>query len=315
MRKEAKVTQNVQVAGIQGYHQGGAWGGQSYAFAGFSKNYYFNSDRKIELDSDWHRVDGQPMQGYGVEIETECNGIVTSAVLAEVYRKIIFPCFKFGNDMFKMQEDGSLGGRTSAEVITQVMTKSRIRNDYAAYKTMYNVYFPAFKISADSAHTSCGMHVNVSLACFGKTKEAQDKAIRKLYYIVNKHFDFCKKLFYRAGSTHWCGQMDYSRARTMDLEYQPNDHGKCMNLSHYGAGRIEIRLVGGQKNFACFRNTMESVFHLVERVRSLSWTDCDNLVKIFEGCNQYVYDRLTICGLSAEQLNAIAATVKQEDLL
>ena len=197
------------------------------------------------------------------------------------------------------------------------MTKSRIRNDYNAYKVMFNTYFPAFGISADSAHTSCGMHVNISNAVFGKTVKAREDAIRKLYYIINKHYMLFKKAFYRAGDTEWCGPMYIpDDVKTMRLTGWSNDHHKCLNFSHYRVGRIEIRLVGGQKDFGCFRNTMETVFHVVEKVRTLKWEDCDDVVKIFSGCNQYVYDRLqSKCGLDSETLAAIYATVKHEDLI
>jgi len=311
MRKDAKQTNQVRLAGVQNYHSHSS--GTNYAYAGFHSNKYFTSDRFIPLDENFCRPDGQPLQGYGLEIETECNGINAQTVLAEVYDKIIFD--HFPADLFKMQNDGSLHGRTNAECITQVMTKAFIRNHYKDFKTMYNTYFPAFGISADSANTHCGMHVNISNAVFGKTEAAQEQAIRKLYYIVNKHFDICKKLFYRCGSTYYCDQMDYTEARTMDLTAFSTDHYVCINLGHYTEGRIELRIVGGQKSFACFRNTMESVFFLVERCRSISWADCDNLTAIFKGCNQYVFDRLTICGLDQTTLAAIHATVKAEDLL
>lgn len=311
-RREARENININLAGVQGYHRG-AGASMNYAFNGWRQNKYFTSDRFIPLDENFNRPDGRPLQAYGLEIETECNGIMNQTVLAEVYDKIIFS--HFPADLFKMQQDGSLGGRTSAECITQVMTKSFIRNNYPAFKAMYNTYFPSFNISADSENTHCGMHVNISNAVFGQTKEAQDEAIRKLYYIVNKHFNVCKNLFYRKGSTHYCAQMDYARAKTMSLEGRYSDHYCCFNLGHYSEGRIELRLVGGQKNYACFRNTMESVFFLVEKARKISWRDCDSLVKIFSGCNQYVYDRLTICGVNDSDLMAIHATVKRENLL
>ena len=313
MRKEAKQNKSVELVHVQGYHQGGSsYNPESYAFTGFKSNKYFTSDRFIPLDSNFNRPDGQPLQGFGLEIETECNGITVRDVLAEVYDKIIFS--HFPADLFKMQHDGSLNGRTSAECITQVMTKSFIRNNYRNFKLMYNTYFPAFRISADSANTACGMHVNISNAVFGKTVAAQEEAIRKLFYIINKHYNLCKKLLYRAGSTTYCAQMNYNNAKTMSLS--GGSHGTCMNLTHYHAGRIELRLVGGQKNYACFRNTMESVFFLCERVRSISWAGCDSIETIFKGCNQYVYDRLqSMCGLSAETLSAIHATVKPEELL
>ena len=311
MRKEAKQNNSITLARVQGYHEGHYHG--NYAYQGFQSNKYFTSDRYIPLDNDFNRPDGQPLQGFGLEIETECNGIVSDTVLAEVFDKIIFD--HFPADLFKMQHDGSLGGRTSAECITQVMTKSFIRNHYKDFKSMYDLYFPSFSIKADSASTRCGMHINISKACFGRTTEGQDKAIRKLYYIINKHFGFCCKLLYRMGSTGYCGQMNYSNAKTMDLSSFGSDHYVCFNLGHYNEGRIELRLVGGQKNYACFRNTMESVFFLVDRVRSLNWADCDDLVKVFAGCNQYVFSRLTLCGLSDTQLEEIKATVKEEELL
>lgn len=311
MRKEAKTTNNVTLAGVQGYHSTQTSG--HYAYQGFRANKYFTSDRFIPLDENFRRPDGLPLAGVGIEVETECNGIINETVLAEVFDKIIFD--KFPADLFKMQHDGSLGGRTSAECITQVMTPSFVRNHYKDFKTMYDTYFPAFNISADSARTSCGMHVNISVALFGKTEEQQATAIRKLYYIVNKHFELCKTLFYRKGSTHYCSQMPYRNAKTMNLDGFYPDHGVCFNLGHYRKGRVELRLVGGQKSFSCFRNTMESVFFLIKRVRTISWADCDSVEKIFRGCNQYVMSRLTLCGLSAETLDAIDATVKHEELL
>ena len=312
MRREARVEKRVELARVQAYHEGGR-GSEAYAFRGFSSNKYFTSDRFIPLDENFNRPDGQPLQGFGLEIETECSRITDTNVLAEVFDSIIFK--HFPADLFKMQHDGSLSGRSSAECITQVMTKSFIRNHYKDFKLMYNTYFPAFGIGCDSGN--CGMHVNVSNAVFGKTAAAQEEAIRKLYYIVNKHYGLCCHLFYRnPARTMYCRQMSYSDARTMNLANQYSNHGVCFNLGHYSTGRIELRIVGGQKNYGAFRNTMESVFFLCERVRSISWRDCDNIVAIFKGCNQYVFDRLkSRCELSAETLDAIRATVKREELL
>lgn len=61
------------------------------------------------------------------------------------------------------------------------------------------------------------------------------------------------------------------------------------------------------------------MFFLVDACKRLSWADCDDPVKVFSGCNQYVFDRLLTCcvgeGLTVEQCQAIAATVKREELL
>lgn len=315
MRKEAKTSRTTTIANVQGYHQGGYNG--NYAYQGFRANKYFTSDRFIALDANFNRPDGKPLKGYGLEIETTCRGIHNETVYAEVLDKIIFSAFP--SDLFKMQRDGSLGGDTSAECITQVMSREFVRNQYSAFKLMYDHYFPAFGVACDS---SCGMHCNISLACFGAKPETQAEAVRKLYYIVNKHYDLmCEMVNRDHHRTGYCQRMNYTKtyAQTLDLENQMCSHGVCFNLGHYDEGRIELRLVGGQKNYACFRNTMETVFFLVDAVKRLSWADLDDITKIFKGCNQYVADRLsrarTAGYCTTAQLDAVMATVKREELL
>jgi hypothetical protein len=167
------------------------------------------------------------------------------------------------------------------------------------------------------------MHVNISRGYFGRTDKAQTEAVRKLYYIVNHHYDLCCALFHRDSSrTGYCSRMraDLDYCKTLDLGSHFSNHGVSFNLGHWNSGRVEIRLVGGQKNYACFRNTMESVFHLCDAVKTLSWAECDDLTKVFSGCNQYVYDRLksycrTAGTITDDQLAAIHPTVQRADLL
>lgn len=316
MRKDAKTAKVATISRVEGYHAGAY--GEEYAFAGFQSNKYFTSDRFIPLNATFTRTDGKPLKGFGLEIETECSGIHNTQVLAEVLNKIIFT--HFPADLFKLQRDGSLRGDSSAECITQIMTKEFIRNNYAAFKLMYNTYFPAFHITCGD---NCGMHVNISRGYFGRTDKAQTEAVRKLYYIVNRHFNFCCALFHRnPNRTNYCARMRYDLdyCKGLDLANQGCSHGISFNLGHWNSGRIEIRLVGGQKDYPCFRNTMESVFHLCDAVKTLSWADCDDLSKIFAGCNQYVYDRLkSYCRqagtITDDQLAAIRPTVKRAELI
>lgn len=316
MRKETKQAKAATINSISGYH-GGIWT-EDYAFAGFKANKYFTSDRFIPLDAVFTRPDGKPLKGFGLEIECECSGIGNATVLAEVLHKVIFS--HFPADLFKLQRDGSLGGDSSAECITQVMTKEFIRNNYAAFKLMYDTYFPAFGISCGR---NCGMHVNLSNALFGTNEKTQTEAVRKLYYIVNRHYDFCAALLHRDRSaTGYCRRMsaDKETVRRMDFADVDGGHGVCFNLDHWRTGRVELRLVGGQKNFPCFRNTMESVFFLIDAVKRISWNDCDDLTAIFSGCNQYVFDRIkSFCynagTITSAQVEAIRLTVKREDLL
>lgn len=327
MRKEARKNRIVEKSEVQAYHQRTERQlegltveerQQAYAYIGFEQNYYFKSDRPVALDRMFRLADGSPLKGYGLEIEIECSGINGDSRLANVLEKIIFPIFP--KCLFKLQSDGSLGrGFTSScECITQVMTKSFIRNQYRNFKAMYNDYFDMFGICCDSGH--CGMHVNISNACFGSSEQKQEEAVRKLYYIVNRHFDLCCALFNRdRNNTGYCGRMPITHAKDMNIHGIGTDHYVCFNWGHYDAGRIELRLVGGQKNFGCFRNTMESVFYLVDAVKRLSWNQLDDIVTVFSGCNQYVFDRLkTKCKdagtISSDMLDRIERTTVTEEL-
>lgn len=317
MRKSSKTTTSATLNHVDRYHSNGRGGyahGEEYAFMGFKSNKYFTSDRFIPLTDDYKRLDGKPMRGYGLEIETECFGVKNQTAYAELLHRVIFQ--HFPDDLFKLQNDGSLEGETSAECITQVMTKEFIRNNYGAFKMMFNDYFPAFQISAAQTG-NCGMHVNISLGCFGQSESVQADAVRKLYYIVNHFYAFmCSAVCRNPNRTNYASRMtaNKERCKTMDLTRFSTDHGVCFNLGHYNAGRIELRLVGGQKDFAAFRNTMETIFFLVERVKSISWTDCDSLTKIFTGCNSYVFDRLTKCRnegvISSAEVETVRATVQ-----
>lgn len=323
MRKEASKNQNVTVARVQGYHSRTTTG--NYAYQGFEGGVaYLNSDRALpvhEADGILYRDDGQAIVAGGIEVEVQCNGIHNSNALAEVFEKIITPKFKFGRKQWKMQSDCSLGGRSNLEYISNLCTKGRFRNDYAAYKTMFDVYFPAFGISADSYTTTCGMHINFSNAVFGKTEEQQLDAIRKLAYFVNHNYNLCCKLFYRSPErTRYCGRMseldnkDY--CKTLNPNNYYTDHGVCLNLGHYREGRIELRLVGGQANYYCFRNTMETAWFLAERIGKVSWNDIDDMYKVFRGCNQYVVKRLADCVsyIGDDTFRKLQECMKPEDL-
>jgi hypothetical protein len=224
--------------------------------------------------------------------------------------------------MFKLQHDGSLSGKSSAELITGLLTKEAIRNNYPNFKKMFNEFFPLFNVGADARH-GCGMHVNISRGLLGKTEETQTETAKKLCYFINKYYGLSTQLFAREGSTMYCNKIEaFATWAGVDGHYEQmtrrNDHGLCLNLSHWeqGAGRLEIRLVGGQKQYGTFRNTMEVIFFLIPRLIKLSRKDLDDMTKVFSGCNRYVFDRLkSKCGayITAAQIEAIRDTVTDEE--
>lgn len=318
MRNDCHATTRVNLESIQGYH-GGNWR-ESYAFEGFKSNKYFISDRYIKLDPHWMRPDGKPLKGFGLEIETECWGVTNNQVLANLLHELIFKVFP--DDLFKLQYDSSLGVEgdyddpeaLGVECITQVMTKQFIRNHYKDFKAMYDTYFNSFGFSCDRTG-NCGMHVNVSNAIFGDTVRKQKEAIRKLHYFINKNYSFACRLLNRdPDHTGYCDRMNYDKEYCKHMEIYGGGHGDSMNYSHFDNGRVEIRLVGGQGSYKEFRNTMEVVFFICDRMRKISWDDLDDMVKVFDKCNQYVCKRLRYCGLSFNDFETIWGNRVEENL-
>lgn len=310
------IVERTEGANVQGYHQGGGWDMETYAFAGFKSNKYFGSDRAMPLNERFERADGRPLKGYGVEWEMECWSINSPKALAAVCTNILFPCLP--DDLFKMQRDRSLrAGNSSVECITQVMTKEFIRNNYNGFKAMFTL-MDMFEISATRSG-NCGMHVNISNACFGATENAQEQAIRKLYYFINRNFSLACSLLRRdENRTGYCARMTQD-AKTTPVDRFTTGHNICFNWAHYRAGRIELRLVGGQHNFPAFRNTMETIFFLVDACKRTPWDKMDDLKTLFSGCNNYVFSRLSLARdegkISTEILNTIAPTVEQIELV
>lgn len=238
-------------------------------------------------------------KSYGMEIETACTWINVhnvqgqanesiGALLQEVILK------EFPRDLFRWEKDGSI---TGAEIVTQCMTKEFIRNHYKEWKNLYDVYFPRFGFTPDYR---CGMHVNIGRALLGGTYAKQLDTARKLCYFVNKHWELSLTLFGRERETQYCARNSHFANKATMKEYDPrhagSDHYTSFNWGHFNesetSARIELRVVGGQKKFAMFRNTMETVFHMVDACKRVSWNDIDNLEKVFAGCNKYVLSRL-----------------------
>lgn len=272
-RREAKETKTVT------WYHGGS----------FETRKLFINDRYVPLTG--------KERPYGIEFETDCSwydvyhgsekGLNAIGALLD---EVVFG--EFPRDLFKYEKDCSI---TGAECITQCMTREFVRNHYPEFKNLFDVYLPRFGMLPTD---KCGMHVNIGLGNFGSNPARQLDCSRKLYYFINKNYRFCCGLFRRNPSaTRYCSRMPYDNARTLNPNDYDSDHSVCFNFGHYyegNASRIEIRLVGPQKTYASFRNTMECVFHLVSAVKNLTWDDMDNMMAVFAGCNKHVLSRLSL---------------------
>lgn len=302
----------------------------SYHGSRFESLKGFNSDRVIKLNPDYTVSSdntastlsiakaGTRFKGFGLEWENVST--IAPNVGTTIYvnlLQLMMDKAGFPADFWRMESDCTV----SAECITQTFTKSWLRNNYKCWKALYTLC-ESFKVTTNS--NRCGMHVNVDVSNFGGDKETQQKNIRKLSYLINRHYDFfCIALHRDITNTGYCGQMSTSKDywKSFNFETATNDHYVSMNLSHVARqNRVEIRLVGGQKDYFGFRNTMEMIFHIIERVGKCSWDDLDDLEKVFKGCNSYVYKRLSTDCLNAgvirqETVEKIFPTIKEVNYL
>lgn len=296
-RKESRNYIAPTIDTLSGYHRGD-----------FESLKFYNSDRIVNLDSNYKVSSdntrstltitkvGAPVKAFGIEWET-CSPIsgartsdgqyISSTVLVNIL-KLAMSKADFPDDFWKIESDCTV----SAECITQTFSKAWLRNNYKSFKALYEI---AESLQFTTNDERCGMHVNIDLSNFGKDSAEQEKNVRKLGYLINKHYNFFKVALYRQGTTHWCPRMNYTVDywKNTSLGGFPIGHDSCcINMGHIREGRVEIRLVGGQKNYACFRNTMEVVFHIIDAVKKLSWNDLDDLTKVFNKCNYHVADRI-----------------------
>ena len=292
MRNESRIIKEAkETTRVMGYHR-----------SSHEMLRIYTSDRWKEM-TDWAKT-------IGLEIETSCTWYdvhgasgASAEAIGALLQEVVFK--EFPKDLVRWEQDCSISG---AECVTQCMTKEFIRNHYPQFKNLFDVYLPKFGMLPND---TCGMHCNIGLGMLGDTDEKRLESARKLFYFVNKNFDLsCMLLNRNRSRVGYCGQMrEWTNAKTIDPHNYYSDHGVCFNWGHFYEGskkaRVELRLVGPQKTFAQFRNTMETIFHLISAVKKCSWKDMDSIEKVFKGCNKYVLDRLSKCrtnGLISEEL-------------
>ena len=303
MRKDARNERTPNLTNMASYHaRQGSESNHANSFQGGAK--YFASDRAKDLR------DVETAKGYGIEWEmtsrlTQKGDILATILNAEFSNHL-------PNNFFKFEHDCTV----NIECVSQIGTKAFWRNHYASFKAIYK-YLNVIETGPNFGSNTCGMHVNVSIANFGKDERTQKANIMKLHNWMNaseSNYRFaCAMLRRDINRTDYAGRMTPNR-----LGCGGYTHSYCMNYEHMNEGRasrVEIRLVGAQKTYGAFRNTMETIFWLVNQTKNLSAKDWENPVKLWSGCNQYVFDRLKDHFTDAETLEEIRRNIKREELI
>lgn len=302
MRKEKKAERTANIKMMSGYHaRQGEERNHANSFEGGAK--YFASDRAKALS------EVATAKGYGIEWEMTSSLTSDGTVLATILNSEFSA--HLPQNFFKFEHDCTV----DIECVSQIGTKAFYRNHYASFKAIYK-YLRVIQTGPNFGGTNCGMHVNISIANFGKTEAQQKANLMKLHNWINRSeesYTFaCKMLHRDLNRTRWCGKMH------PDFLDACGSHGYCMNYSHMDEGRasrVEIRLVGAQKTFPAFRNTMETIFWLVKQSKELSADAWSDPIKLWSGCNQYVFDRLQDHFTDVEALETIRRAVKREELI
>ena len=132
--------------------------------------------------------------------------------------------------------------------------------------------------------TTCGLHVHISRDAFGRTEQAQEAAIARLLFFVEKHWNELLKFSRRTNRQleRWAARYGYK-----DTPKEMMDHAKsyhygrytCVNLTNEDT--VEIRIFRGTLKY----NTLAATIQLTDRLcdvvtclndeelRALSWSD------------------------------------------
>ena len=131
---------------------------------------------------------------------------------------------------------------------------------------------------------TCGLHVHVSRAAFGKTYQEQDSAIARVLYFFEKHWEELLKFSRRTPRQleHWAARYGYKEHPKDILDHaKKGTNGSrytCVNLQNDST--IEFRIFRGTLKY----NTLIATLQLVERIcdvaiflsdeelKAMSWT-------------------------------------------
>ena len=131
---------------------------------------------------------------------------------------------------------------------------------------------------------TCGLHVHVSRAAFGKTYQEQDSAIARVLYFFEKHWEELLKFSRRTPRQleHWAARYGYKEHPKDILDQaKKGTNGSrytCVNLQNDST--IEFRIFRGTLKY----NTLIATLQLVDRIcdvaiflsdeelKAMSWT-------------------------------------------
>lgn len=191
-----------------------------------------------------------------------------------------------GAERMYCKHDGSLSD--GFEMVTHPMSL-----DYHLHNMPWKVVMEEARSMGYLSHQAgtCGLHVHVSKAAFGKTEEEQDASIARVLYFFEKHWEELLKFSRRTARQldQWAARYGYKDQPKEVLENAKKGHmGRYTSVNLTNRETIEFRMWRGTLKYNTLIATLQLVdricdvaVHLSDReIKELSWTT------FVSGCQQ-----------------------------
>ena len=215
---------------------------------------------------------GQGDRFFGVELEIDGGGEYTDnaeSILSIANRE---------QNLIYCKHDGSLDD--GFEIVTHPMSL-----DFQLHKMPWQAVLQRAIAMGYLSHQAgtCGLHVHVSRDAFGDTGDAQDKAIARVLFFVERHWN--ELLRFSRRSQHqmdrWAARYGYRDHPDEMLEHIKKGYGNrytCVNLTNENT--VEFRMFRGTLKWNTLIATLQMVNRICdaaiylpdEELRSLSWS-------------------------------------------
>ena len=128
--------------------------------------------------------------------------------------------------------------------------------------------------------TTCGLHVHISRDAFGRTEQAQEAAIARLLYFVEKFWAELLRFSRRTQSqmNRWAARYGIRLTPFEQMNHAKNScAGRYTAVNLMNSDTVEIRMFRGTLKLNTLKATLQMVNHLVEVAVSLSDTAVQEL--------------------------------------
>ena len=211
---------------------------------------------------------------YGVELEIDKGGEYSEN--AEKLLNIA----NNENDSLYCKHDGSIND--GMEMVSHPMSLEYHTNQM----NWSEIFEKAVEMGYRSHNTStCGLHIHVNRTAFGEDYEHQEQAIKKIVYLVEKHWNELVRFSRRTPESlnHWAAKYATISETTDETYKKAKDKrmGRYVAVNLVNCDTIEFRLFRGTLRYKTFIATLQLVDELCysainmkdQEIESMSWSD------------------------------------------